>query len=232
MCLTIDTGLANPPLKEDGYVSGVDLGEINIAAVVTETGQGLIINGRALRSIKRLRNKRHAVLASRLSRCKPNSKRFTKLRRSKCKASAKFYAQQRDLLHKASRQVVNFCQVNHVKEIAVGDVRSIQNRVNLRKNANQKISQWAHGQFVHYLVYKARQYGIRVKQIAEDYSTRTCSICGFVRGNAPQGRIYTCPRCSTAIHRDLNGASNICSRARYGKYSLIKVHNIKYLRPL
>src|SRR3970040_262771 len=35
LCLTIDTGLVNPPPKEIGQQAGVDLGEVNIAAVVT-----------------------------------------------------------------------------------------------------------------------------------------------------------------------------------------------------
>ena len=38
LCLTIDTGFVNPPAKQEGQVAGVDLGEVNIAAVVTKTG--------------------------------------------------------------------------------------------------------------------------------------------------------------------------------------------------
>ena len=38
LCLTMDTGIENPLLKESGQVAGVDLGEVNIAAVATEAG--------------------------------------------------------------------------------------------------------------------------------------------------------------------------------------------------
>jgi len=232
LCLTIDTGLANPPLKESGQVAGVDLGEINIAAVVTQAGDALVISGRALRSVKRLRNKRHAALDSLISRCKPGSKRHRRLVKSKARASAKLYRQQRDILHKASRQVVEFCQANEVKAIAVGDVRDVQDGINLSTNSNQKISQWPHGQFVRYVAYKSAECGMQTGYIPEDYSTRTCSWCKRVAKRAPQGRVYACPRCGAVIHRDANGASNICSRARYGSYGFVQVQTIMYLRPL
>ena len=232
LCLTIDTGMVNPPPKESGQMAGVDLGEVNIAAVATEAGDVLVVSGRALRSVKRLRNKRHAALESLISRCKPGSKRHRRLLKSKAKASAKMYRQQRDLLHKASRQVVEFCQANNVKSIVMGDVRDVQDGVNLSTNSNQKISQWPHGQFVKYIAYKSAEYGMRTGYIPEDYSTRTCSWCKRVARHAPRGRVYACPRCGAMIHRDANGASNICSRARYGSYGSVQVQTIMYLRPL
>jgi len=232
LCVTLDTGLENPPMKESGQQAGVDLGEVNISAIATEVGNSLVVSGRALRSVKRLRNKRHAELTSLIARCKPGSKRQRKLMKSKARASAKLNRQQRDILHKASRQVVKFCQTNDVRKIAIGDVRDIQDGVALGRMANQKISQWPHGRFVRYMSYKARQVGMRVEQIPEDYSTRTCSRCGKVMKYAPRGRIHTCPGCGAVIHRDVNGASNICSRASYGSYGKVQAHTIMYLQPL
>jgi hypothetical protein len=34
------------------------------------------------------------------------------------------------------------------------------------------------------------------------------------------------------LHRDMNGACNICSRARYGSYGRVQAHTTMYLRPL
>jgi putative transposase len=231
LCLTIDTGMANPPLKQSGQVAGVDLGEVNIAALTTEVGEALVVSGRALRSDKRLRNKRHAALSSLLSHCKPGSKRHRRLMRSKARASAKLFRQQRDILHKASRHVVEFARAHDVKLLAVGDVRDVADGVDKGNKADQKISQWPHGRFVDYLAYKAAQYGIRIDQISEDYSTRTCSQCGWVKKRAPGGRNYFCPVCGAKIHRDVNGANNICSRARYGSYACVQAQTVKYLRP-
>jgi putative transposase len=128
--------------------------------------------------------------------------------------------------------VVEFCQAHDVREIAVGDVRDAQDGVNLSVKSNQKISQWPHGQLVKYVAYKSAEYGMKTGYIPEDYSTRTCSCCKRKRKNAPRGRVFTCPRCGAVIHRDVNGASNICSRARYGSYGRVQAQTTMYLRPL
>lgn len=233
LCLTIDTGQPLPaPKEEPSRFAGVDLGEIHIAAVATEDGDTLLVNGRALRASKQLRNKRHADYTALLSRCKKGSKRYRRLVRGKTRASAKCYRQQRDILHKASRQVVDFCAEHHISTLAVGDVRNIQDGVSLGKKTNQKIAQWAHGRFKKYLTDKGAKVGIQTIEVPEDYSSRTCSHCKDVKTHAPKGRVFTCPGCGAVIHRDLNGAVNICSRAKHGWYGGVQVHTQTYLRPL
>jgi len=232
LCITIDTGILIPSLLENGKAVGVDLGEINIAAAVTEEGEGVVISGRYLRSINRLRNKRLAAYQSLIDRCKDGSKRQRKHLRNKRKASSKYERQQRDILHKSSRQLINFCQEQGVSRIAVGDVKDIQTGVDLGRKCNQKISQWPHGQFVKYVGYKARQLGIKTDQIPEDYSTKTCSECRYVLKNAPRGRVYCCPGCGARLSRDGNGGANICSRFLYGEYARVQINHLKYLRPL
>ena len=232
LCITIDTGVLIQPKQENGKTVGVDLGEINIAAAVTEEGKGVVISGRYLRSINRLRNKRLAAYQSMIDRCKDGSKRQRKLLRNKRKASAKYERQQRDILHKASRQLVNFCQEQGISQIAIGDVKNIQNGVDLGRKCNQKVSQWPHGQFVKYVGYKAKRLGIRIDQIPEDYSTKTCSECGQVLKHAPRGREYICPGCGARLSRDGNGGANICSRCLYGEYAKIQITQLTYLRPL
>ena len=98
LCITIDTGILIPPQLESGKAVGVDLGEINIAAAVTEEGEGLVISGRYLRSINRLRNKRLSAYQSLIDRCKDGSKRQRKLLKNKRKALTKYERQQRDCL--------------------------------------------------------------------------------------------------------------------------------------
>jgi putative transposase len=231
LCLTIDTGETNPPLIRKVKTAGVDLGEINIAACVSEDGEAIVVTGRHLRSVKQLRNKRHAELTGRIDQCQKGSRRWKRLKQRKAQASAKLYRQQRDILHKASRQVIEFCREQEVAHISMGDVRDIGDGVDLGKEANQKISQWPHGQFAKYIEYKARRYGISTTQDPEDYSTRTCCHCGQVKANV-KGRVYNCSGCGVITPRDANGGANICSRKRYGKYGHVQVNAIKYLRPI
>jgi putative transposase len=222
LCITIDTGEANPPLIRRVKTAGVDLGEVNIAAVVTDEGEGIVVSGRYLRSVKRLHNKRHAAYDKRLSRCKPGSRRDKRLKKRKGQATAKLARQQRDTLHKASRQVVEFCEREQVAHIPVGDGR----------RNKQKISQWPHGQFVQYVQYKARRKGMTTHQVPEDHSTRTCSVCGHILNSAPRGRKFQCSDCGSVIHRDWNGTANICSRFRHDEYGKVEVDHLTYLRPV
>lgn len=234
VALTIDTHEPLPPPCAEGVTAGVDLGEVNVAAIVTEQGHGLVLSGRLLRSYKRLRNKRHAAYTARMDRCRKGSRRWKRLARRKAQASAKLYRQQRNVLHQASRKLVRFCQQHGVKHLAIGDVRDVQDGVDLGRQTNQKISQWPHGQLVAYVIDKAAQVSITVEQIPEDYSTRTCSVCGHVRPTAPRGRVYRCahPGCGATLNRDGNGAANICSRAGHGVYAQVQVHSLTYLRPV
>ena len=38
--------------------------------------------------------------------------------------------------------------------------------------------------------------------------------------------------CGARIHRDINGANNICSKAAYGVYGQVQADTVKYLRPI
>jgi|SRR5579859_4258294 len=202
---------------------------------VQALAEKLIANVETARELRktdpdRLRNKRHTALNIRLKRCVPNSRRHKKLLRSKARASAKFYRQGRDVLHKASRQLVTFAVAEQVAHLAVGDVRDIADGTDKGRQQNQRLSQWAHGQFVGYIKIKARQCGISVEYIPEDYSTRTCSVCRYCHRAAPRGRVFTCSGCGAIVSRDGNGAANICSRYRYGEYGQVQVQALTYLR--
>jgi putative transposase len=232
LCLTVDLGEPLSSVRSVGEVAGVDLGEVHIAAVTTTKRHALVVSGRPLRACKQWRNKVHSMLHEKLGRCQPGSRRAKRLQRRKAQVSAKLYRQQRDLLHQAARKVVDFCAEEGVARIAVGDVRDIQTGVSLGKVTNQKISQWPHGQFVRYVAEKAARRGMTTDWIDESYSTKTCSVSGHVRSTAPRGRRFRCPGCGARIHRDVNGANNICSKAVYGVYSKIQVDHVKYLRPI
>ena len=220
LCLTLATGEALPPPLPTGAGAGIDLGEAHIAAVTTTNRHALVVSGRQVRSCKHWRNQVHRVLQEQLSRCQPGSRRAKRLLKRKAQVSAKGYRQQRDLLHQAARTVVDFCQAEGVSHVAVGDVRDIQTGVRLGRVTNQKISQWPHGQFARYVREQAARLGMVVEWIDEAYSTRTCSVSGHIQPSSPRGR------------REVNGASNICSKAAHGVYSKIQADTVTYLRPI
>jgi putative transposase len=232
LCLTLDTGPTPPPSPDQGEVAGIDLGEVHIAAVTTTRRHALVLSGRLLRSYKQGRNKAHAAIQAKLSRCQPESRRSKRLRQRKAEVSAKLYRQQRNLLRQAARKAIAFCHQEGVNRIVVGDVRDIQTGVSLGTATNQKISQWPHGQFYRYLSEKAAKTGISLAWIDEAYSTKMCSHCGQVAATSPRGRRYCCLGCGVKLHRDVNGSNNICSKGASGGYGQVQADRVKYLRPI
>ena len=104
--------------------------------------------------------------------------------------------------------------------------------MSLGKVSNQQISQWPHGQFARSLAEQAARLGMVVEWIDEAYSTKTCSHSGHVQPSSPRGRRFGCLGCGARVHREVNGASNICSKGAYGVYSKIQTDTVKYLRPI
>src|SRR5258708_1147733 len=88
--------------------AAVDLGEIHLAAVTTNTGAALVVSGRGIRSLKRQRNMRHRKLAKKQARCQKYSKRWKKLQRAKNKMAGRIERRPRHLRHKAPRQRLAF----------------------------------------------------------------------------------------------------------------------------
>lgn len=226
--VTYDTGLCNNIMMRKVDTAGVDLGEVHIAAVCTDKGDCIVVSGRYLRSIKRLRNKQYKEIDQK----KAIKKNKGSLKKVKKKIANKIKNKQRDILHKASRQIVDFCEYSNISHIKIGECSSTQESPTLGKKNNQKISQWTRGQIVNYITYKSREKGMETKCIPEDYSSKTCSICGHVKNSSVKGREYKCSNCKNTIHRDGNGSANICSRGRYGKYGKVQVLSIKYLQPI
>jgi putative transposase len=129
----------------------VDLGEIHLAAVTTNTGQALIVTGRGIRSLKRQRSQRLGKIAKKQSRCKKYSRRWKKLQRAKNKVCRRSERRVRDLRHKATRQVIDFCVENEVGTLFIGNPHGVRKRDNGRHH-NQRMALWEHGKDSDYLI--------------------------------------------------------------------------------
>ena len=240
--LVYDRGLKLAIAFEDGIApkentgqgtAAIDLGEIHTLASVTDQGQGLLITGRKLRSIKRLRNKKLKELQRKMSHCQKGSRQWKKYRRALSTILSKSEAQLTDALHKTTREFVHWCLDNAVKEVVVGDVEGVQCHTSPKKKqakrkrsrkTNQKLSQWTFGKTRRYLQYKLAAEGISLKKVDEAYTTQTCPVCG--KRNKPSSRMYRCG-CGYVQHRDLHGASNILTRHLYGHYQEIVLKDYK-----
>ena len=76
-----------------------------------------------MRSIHRLRNKKLKELQERMSRCKKGSKQWRKYNRAKKYILSKSNAQLEDVLHKTTKQFVDWCLENQVNHVVMGNPR-------------------------------------------------------------------------------------------------------------
>ena len=184
----------------------VDLGEVHQAAVVTDTGEALVVSGRGMRSQKRLLSKQLGQLARKRARCKKGSRRYRKLGRARRKRSTLTDRRVRDLRHKGTRQVIDFCKEQGVGTIFIGDPRGVRD-LDGGRHHNRRVNRWEVGQDLSYLGHKAPLAGMRCFTGEERGTSSRCPSCR--RRHKVKGRLWRCPACEFTGHRDVVGALNM-----------------------
>ena len=209
--------------------AAVDLGEIHQAAVTTNTGAALVVSGRGIRTIKRWRNKSQTAIARKRSRCKRGSKRWRKLQAALHKSSARADRQIRDLRHKGTRRVVDFCSAQDVGVLSIGNPQGVRRRPAGRHH-HQRMAQWEFGKDIDYLSHKCAQRRIESFTGTERGTSSRCPVCGTLR-QKPKGRNWACKNamCGFRGHRDLVGSANMHEIAR--KEKIVFPAQITYRRP-
>jgi putative transposase len=202
VCVEIPGAEVAPGKKQ----ATVDLGEIHLAAVTTNTGEALIVTGRGIRSLKRQRNKQLGQLAKKQKRCKKYSRRWKKLQRARNKMCRRNERRIRDLRHKATRKVINFCVENEVGTLFIGNPHGVRNK-DCGKHHNQRMSQWEYGKDIDYLTHKAKQAHISCSTGSERGTSSQCPRCGHK--HKPKKRNWVCRSCGFRGHRDLVGSVNM-----------------------
>ncbi|WP_379601715.1 RNA-guided endonuclease InsQ/TnpB family protein [Oceanobacillus profundus] len=195
--------------------AGCDLGEIHSLAIATDN-KALIISGRAIRSLQQYRNKALAELSKKMSRCTENSIKWTKYKKAYEDVQLKTDQQIAYLVHKTTKEGVDFLIKENVSDFVIGDPKGIEKgtkqdpRKRMKRKRRQQLSQWPYGELKEKLEYKCKLNGIKVHFVSESYTSQDCPFCeGRHYAN---GRRFICPLEKMEIHRDVNGAQNICRK--------------------
>jgi putative transposase len=204
----------------------VDLGEIHLATISTNTGEAMIVTGRGIRSLKRQRTKQLGKIAKKQSRCTNSSRRWKKIQRAKNKIKARAERRIRDLRHKATRKVINFCQKQEVGSLFIGNPHGVRNRDSGRHH-NQRMSLWEYGKDIDYLTHKSKQAHIMSFTGSERGTSSQCPACG--QKHKPKGRNWACKACGFVGHRDVVGSVNMHKLAFAEQVSFPR--SVTYLRP-
>jgi putative transposase len=244
LCITYDDGKQSPENIGFPETVGVDLGEIHSIAACATNGNSIIITGRKLRSINRLRNKTLASISKAQAKCTKGSRRWKKLQRKKRYSLSKSKHQVAYKTHEITKNFVDWCLENKVGKVYCGNPEGVQRNTSGRKKKNrtknkkkirnrktsQKLSNWNFGKVMDCLKYKLANVGIDFEEISEAYSSQTCPICG--QRHKTNSRNYKC-KCGYHAHRDVHGAHNILSlgmNKRFEKVCDFETKQPKYLR--
>jgi putative transposase len=204
----------------------IDLGEIHQAAVSTDTGHAIVVSGRGIRTLKRQRSKALGEIAQKRSRCKKGSKRYRKLQKTRRKISKRYRQRIRDLRHKGTRKVIDFCITQQVGSLFVGNPHGIREKKSNRKH-NQRMSNWEYGRDIQYIKEKSVKAGIQCFAGSERGTSSQCPECSHRQ--KPKGRQWKCRKCGFSGHRDVVGSVNMHPIAFNTKIGFPQ--RITYLRP-
>ena len=191
-------------LREEQKVLGLDLGINNLVA----TSDGLIIKGGVVKSINQFFNKQKAKIQAQLSRQGLfTSKRKQQLMRWR-------YNQLHDLFHKTSRAIIQHCVDNNISSLVIGRNKNWKQNIRLGKRNNQKFVSVPFHKLVQMLQYKAEEQGIEVVLVTEEYTSQTCSCCGYCsRQNRKFRGLFVCKKCHIVLNADVNASRNIAKKA-------------------
>src|SRR5713226_9145489 len=198
----------------------------HLAAVTTNTGAAIVISGRCIRTLKRQRNMRHGQIAKKQARCQKYSRRWKKLQHAKNKMMNRIERRVRDLRHKATRQVIDFCKQEQVGTLFIGNPHGVRQE-NKGRHHNQRMAQWEYGKDIDYLTHKSKQARIKSFTGSERGTSSQCPVCRHK--HKPKGRVWKCRKCGFVGHRDVVGSVNM-HRLAY-EQPVTFPRSVTYLRP-
>ena len=197
----------------------IDLGISNLASCVTTDNESFIIDGKYLKSLNRLYNKKKAHLQSLLPKGIYSSKRIRNLDRNRNN-------QIEDYLNKAASTLIKKCKELHIDEIIIGynkgfKIYGIKNeklKGKDKRKTNQNFVQIPLSRFKDKLKLKAYENGIYVRIINESYTSKSSFydndpiVNGQYSGDRFIRSLYKTKN-NIIVNADINAALNI-----YKKY--------------
>jgi len=212
LCLTM--GIDIPEAKENGTIIGVDSGQKNIlTAFDPKTNKTLYVKGGALA---------HRRLQIRQTRAKvasvgtPSAKRLLK------RLSGREKAVTQEVMHLASKRVVDFAEQNVARAIIMEDLTGIRNSSRKPEKGSKskqhhkqraRNNRWPFRLCQFFVKYKAESKGIGFELVNPRNTSRSCPCCGHTEKANRNGLVFRCVACGFADNADRVGARNISLRS-------------------
>jgi putative transposase len=180
--------------------AGVDLGIVNLAAVYVEDGTWYIFKSGGVLSQYECYSEEISKVQKVLARHRQRTSRKLRL----------LYDKRRRFLRHALNSMVRKI-MEELKEKGAGEV-VVGYPKDITRNHSNKLTMnfWNYGYTIRRFKEVGEELGIKVIDVAEPNTSKSCSLCGEAHesGRVKRG-LYKCPRMGKVINADLNGAINI-----------------------
>ena len=177
------------------------------------------MNGRTIKSINRLWNKRRAKLQSILPK---NQRTSNLIRRLTLKRNNRI----NDCIKKTARYIVNHCIENNIGTIVCGYNIDFKRSINLGSQTNQNFTQISFGSLREQLDYLCQKYGMKYLEQEESYTSKASFLdldyIPIYNADNPQEYKFSGTRITRGLYKssdgrivnaDLNGAANILRKS-------------------
>lgn len=215
-----------PSLSDNGKYLSIDLGLHNLMTVYDSTSGNSFILGRTYNNVLHNFDKQIAHYQS-ISDLQQNAAgiKYPK----KTKRVLRLYRQKRnsvkDLLHKATKWIIDYCLQNDIHTVVIGEVTHIRDEKNFGDKTNQKFHQWPYQQIYQMLQYKCAMNRLVFVRISEAYSSQTPPSAPAV------GKDYAVKknRIRRGLYRDGNQFYNADS---VGAYNILRLYLQSKKKPI
>jgi putative transposase len=148
------------------HCAGIDIGLNNLAALTSNKAGFVprIVNGRPVKSINQLYNKRKAALQHKLG--------TTGTTRQMERLTTHRTRQIDHYLHTASRRIIDLLVAEGIGRLCIGKNPLWKQNGRMGKRGNQNFVQVPHARFIEMLTYKAELVGIQVTITEESYTSK------------------------------------------------------------
>ncbi|MEQ8999125.1 MAG: transposase [Coleofasciculus sp. B1-GNL1-01] len=198
---------------DSSRVIGIDPGLNNWMTCVSNVGTSFIVDGRKLKSLNQLYNKRVATIKLGKAQGFWNEElAFLTERRNR---------QVRDAVNKAARVVINHCLQHRIGRVVFGWNRHNKDGIELGKKTNQEFVQIPTARLKNRIEQLCKHYGIQFVETEESYTSKASFLDNDtlpVFGSKPEGWKASGKRVKRGMYRtlkgefvnaDANGAANI-----------------------
>lgn len=200
-------------VQPTGNIIGVDRG-INYIAVATDGTNQMFCKSGKTKQRKRRYQKTRASLQKKKAERLANGKSIKSVQKVLNRLSGRERRFMKDVNHCVSKQIVAFAVNNKAATIALEDLEGIRKSAKSKGKAMRKmINQWSFFELQQFIEYKAKQVGINVESVAPEYTSQSCSKCGYTHEDNRKRHSFKCLSCGYQLHSDLNASRNIRLRS-------------------